>query len=147
LFVSVSDAVLLKEKTGPSKANQHYQVLALEVVTSMIAQGLKPGDSMVIAFYKAEVRGLKRLFRANKIDVEVATVDSTQGGEKEFVVVDMVTPAMRKAPLGLLRLPERLNVALSRARSGRIVIGDADMKNIEKKSAGNEQAYQKLDDV
>ena len=55
--------------------------------------------------------------------MEIATVDGFQGREKEVVVL-ATTRANSRGKLGFLTDVRRLNVALTRARRGLIVIGD-----------------------
>jgi hypothetical protein len=82
---------------------------------------------LVIAPYLAQVRELRRqvegLGAIDSIHVEVATVDSVQGREADFVVFS-VTRSNAEGNVGFLKLDARANVALSRARNGLIIIGD-----------------------
>lgn len=55
--------------------------------------------------------------------VRVATIDNFQGEEANVVVASLVRSNPRRA-IGFLREPERVNVLLSRARNGLILVGD-----------------------
>jgi hypothetical protein len=57
--------------------------------------------------------------------VRVATIDNYQGEEADVVIVSLVRSNSR-GRIGFLREPERINVLLSRARHGCILIGNAD---------------------
>eukprot|EP00878_Enallax_costatus_P028017 GHUV01030215.1.p1 GENE.GHUV01030215.1~~GHUV01030215.1.p1 ORF type:complete len:301 (+),score=100.18 GHUV01030215.1:59-904(+) len=56
--------------------------------------------------------------------VRVATIDNYQGEEADIVTVSLVR-SNSKGSVGFLREPERINVMLSRARHGLIMIGNA----------------------
>jgi hypothetical protein len=58
--------------------------------------------------------------------VRVATVDNFQGEEADVVVVSLVR-SNSTGSVGFLREPERINVLLSRARCGLIMVGNATM--------------------
>ena len=53
----------------------------------------------------------------------MASVDSYQGREKNFIIISCVRANNRKN-IGFLSIPERLNVAITRARFGLIIVGD-----------------------
>jgi regulator of nonsense transcripts 1 len=57
-------------------------------------------------------------------DVEIDTVDAFQGREKDFIIFSCVR-SNDECTIGFLRDKRRMNVALTRARYGLIVIGNA----------------------
>lgn len=82
----------------------------------------------VITGYGEQARRLQRDLRPNdprwtNLDLHVHPVDSFQGQERDLVIYS-VTRSNDQANLGFLRSERRINVALSRARDGLVIIGD-----------------------
>jgi hypothetical protein len=94
-------------------AGQRSEILTVAVMTGYdgqrreIVEALAPGE----------------LMRVN-LDVRVATVDAYQGQEADIAVFS-VTRSNQSKDLGFLRSEERINVALSRAREGLVIVGDS----------------------
>tara|TARA_R110001583_G_scaffold72800_1_gene203372 strand:- start:3075 stop:8162 length:5088 start_codon:yes stop_codon:yes gene_type:complete len=86
----------------------------------------------VICMYSEQKRMLQKAFHSqNWRDdflsmVKIDTVDSYQGKENRIVIVSLVLSSIDKNPR-FLRLPNRINVAMSRAMDRLIVVGDLRM--------------------
>ncbi|KAL7619886.1 hypothetical protein AAE478_010433 [Parahypoxylon ruwenzoriense] len=63
--------------------------------------------------------------QVNKPKVRISTIDNFQGDESEIVIVSL-TRSNSNGDIGFMSSPERLNVLLSRARNGLILIGNAE---------------------
>ncbi|MFF6835258.1 AAA domain-containing protein [Streptomyces sp. NPDC012438] len=91
--------------------------------------GGKPLDVLVIAPYGRQVQELTRRLASLKLKhivPEVLSVDAVQGRECDLAVFS-VTRSNAQGRFGFLGQPywRRINVALSRARFGLIIVGDA----------------------
>jgi hypothetical protein len=80
----------------------------------------------VIAMYAEQVERLRQALgrRKFKRSVKIDTVDSFEGREEDLVVISLVR-SNERGRIGFLRVPNRLNVAISRARRLVACIGDS----------------------
>ena len=90
---------------------------------------------VVITFYSAQVELLKQLLRNRHDDlsgVRVVTVDSVQGSESDIVILSFVR-SNDSGSTGFLKNPNRLNVALTRAKHQLLCVGSAStIANLDK---------------
>jgi len=78
---------------------------------------------MIITPYKAQVRVLEELFKSvNDSQLRIVTVDGSQGSEADIVIVSCVR-CNRTSEVGFTSDTRRINVALSRAREGIVIVG------------------------
>jgi hypothetical protein len=89
----------------------------------------RPIEVLVIAPYRAQIAQIRRTVgretrQLQGLSIEVNTVDAVQGREADLVVFS-VTRSNAQGNLGFLNREARANVALSRAKRGLIVVGDA----------------------
>lgn len=87
-------------------------------------------EVLVIAPYKSQVEELRRRvapLRLKNLEVDVMSVDAVQGRESDLALLS-VTRSNEQGELGFLGADywRRINVALSRARFGLVIVGDAD---------------------
>ncbi len=83
---------------------------------------------LLITPYQAQVSQLERmltLLPKSSLEIRVSTVDAVQGREADLVVFSTVRSNTENR-VGFLDEDRRANVALSRARRGLIVVGDAE---------------------
>lgn len=86
---------------------------------------------LVIAFYRKQVEELRKAFeRAGYAEsaipnqgLRIATVDQSQGSEADVVLISCVR-SNDGHNIGFLTKPNRVNVAISRARSRLVLVGD-----------------------
>lgn len=101
----------------------------VEVIVDIIGKVIAAGDISaksiaIITPYSKQVQLFRtELINANLSGVQVGTVDSFQGQETDLVIFSAVR-SNRLKELGFLRDERRLNVAITRAKRGLIVVGD-----------------------
>ena len=94
-------------------------------VCALIAGGATHDEIGVISMYDAQRSLITSQLRPTAgRSVKVANVDAFQGQERPFVILTLTRSNDRKI-LGFTKDPLRVNVALTRAQSGLIIVGDA----------------------
>ena len=116
--------------SGTSYLNRTEAAAVEKLVTLLLRCGVPPDSIGVITPYEgqrayvvqhmARVGSLRQQLYAA---VEVASVDSFQGREKEYIILSCVR-SNEHAGIGFLNDPRRLNVALTRARHGCVILGN-----------------------
>ncbi len=94
----------------------------LEWVKELIECGIAASDIGIITPYLAQVKLLRRLLEEFE-QLEIKSVDGFQGREKEIIIISFVRSNLARS-IGFLTDRRRLNVAMTRARSKLIMIGD-----------------------
>ncbi len=105
-----------KSLSNPEEANilfKHFELL------KPFCNGHSVG---IISPYKAQVIGLKELFKEENVDVN--TVDSFQGQERDVIYISMVR-SNEDCIIGFLSDYRRMNVAMTRAKKKLVIIGDS----------------------
>jgi len=109
----------------PSTSNPGQAQRMVGEVRRCLRRGLAPDQVAVITPYYAQRRLLTELLADEvALGLEVGTVDSFQGREKEAVFVDLVR-SNGDGQLGFLKDIRRMNVAITRARRFLLVLGDS----------------------
>lgn len=95
----------------------------------------------IITFYQAQVSLIKRLLQKRNLgNVLVATVDSSQGCEADFVIISFVRSSREggRNSVGFVADDRRLNVALTRAKYELICVGNIErMASLPDSKAGS----------
>jgi len=114
----------ISDNTSSSKSNMDEAGMVVKVVNDLLAaMDLNPEDIGVISPYSGQVRLIRQLFDGSIEGLEIKSVDGYQGREKEIIVLSTVR-SNEDGVVGFLSDYRRLNVALTRAKRGLIVIGD-----------------------
>jgi len=115
-----------EDGSGESKRNSGEAHALIALLRSVLSAGeLLPSDVGVITPYSAQVAQLRQMAAAlpGGRAVEIMTVDGFQGREKELIIFSAVRSG-RSGSLGFVADERRLNVMLTRAKRGLVVIGD-----------------------
>ena len=116
--------------SGTSYLNRTEASNVEKIVTRFFKAGVKPQDIGIITPYEGQrsyvVSSMQSQGTFNKEqykEIEVASVDAFQGREKDFIVLSCVRSNDHQG-IGFLSDPRRLNVALTRAKYGLVILGN-----------------------
>lgn len=113
-----------------SWTNQEEAELVAGLFDYLIRNGTPSKDITILTFYKGQQRKLRQLLRgriapdAGKI--HISTVDAYQGEENEIIILSLVRNNER-GNIGFLSVVNRVCVAMSRARRGFYIFGNAQL--------------------
>jgi hypothetical protein len=117
--------------SGTSFLNRTEASAVEKLVTMMLKKGITPDQIGVVTPYEGQrAYVVSHMQKAGSLrselykELEVASVDAFQGREKDFIIVSCVRSNVQQG-IGFLRDPRRLNVALTRAKYGVVIIGNA----------------------
>ena len=135
-FVNVEEGQ--ERSDGASQTNPAEVQRVINIVKKLSGgHEVLPGDIGIVTPYSAQARAIKKILRGNAPErtrfdapadptsmkaVEVSTVDGFQGREKE-VIVFSCTRANMNGNVGFLADTRRVNVMLTRAKRGLIIVG------------------------
>lgn len=122
-FVPVHGAEI-SEETGSSRSNIDEAAAVISILNDLLLPGdLNPNDIGIISPYSGQVRLIGQMMAEELEGVEVKSVDGYQGREKEIIILSTVR-SNSDGNIGFLKDSRRLNVAMTRAKRGLIVVGD-----------------------
>lgn len=110
-----------------SHSNEHEAEFLVELADYLLNQGYEPDQITILTTYSGQMLRLKALAGKRKCGaVRIAVVDDFQGEENEIILLSLVRSNPRGV-VGFIRTPNRICVALSRAKKGFYCIGNFDM--------------------
>ena len=112
-----------EQRSGRAFFNPGEAAVVAQVAALLCAAGLAPADLGLVTTYRGQLRAIRDAVAAGD-GIEVDTVDRFQGRDKEAVVLSLVRSNPERAAGELLRDWRRVNVAITRARTKLIVVGD-----------------------
>lgn len=99
-------------------------------MTKFFKSGVVPGQIGVVTPYEGQRSYIVNYMQFNGSlkkdlykDIEVASVDAFQGREKDYIILSCVRSNEHQG-IGFLNDPRRLNVALTRAKYGVVILGN-----------------------
>ncbi|OJA15475.1 hypothetical protein AZE42_06349 [Rhizopogon vesiculosus] len=135
-----------------SKENSYEVGMVLKIVRYLAQQGYGTDNIVILTPYLGQLYKLREALKtdndpvlndldsydlvragllspddakASKRKIKLATIDNYQGEESDIVVASL-TRSNSDSAIGFMKSPERLNVLLSRARNGFVLIGNMD---------------------
>lgn len=116
--------------SGTSYLNRTEASNVEKIVTKFLRSNVKPEQIGVITPYEGQRAYLVQYMQYHGSlhtnlyqEIEVASVDAFQGREKDIIIMSCVRSNEHQG-IGFLNDPRRLNVALTRAKYGIIIVGN-----------------------
>ncbi|KAI8492821.1 hypothetical protein Bbelb_294180 [Branchiostoma belcheri] len=122
-YINVCQRLPGESSRGTSKFNVEEVKIVIDVTKRLLEGGdIVEGDIGIVSPYKAQIEEIKRCLDRN---IAVRSVDGFQGQERDVIIFSAVR-ANEGGYVGFLNDPRRMNVLLTRARRGLIVVGNGE---------------------
>ncbi|UZJ55035.1 hypothetical protein CBS101457_004355 [Exobasidium rhododendri] len=116
--------------SGTSFLNRTEASNVEKIITAFFKAGVTPSQIGVVTPYEGQrsyivnhMQAHGKLRKEFYKEVEVASVDAFQGREKDYIILSCVRSNEHQG-IGFLSDPRRLNVALTRAKYGMVILGN-----------------------
>ncbi|KAJ3297740.1 ATP-dependent helicase NAM7 [Borealophlyctis nickersoniae] len=116
--------------SGTSYLNRTEAANCEKIVTRFLKAGIVPSQIGIITPYEGQRSYVVNYMQFNGVlkkdlykEIEVASVDAFQGREKDYIILTCVRSNEHQG-IGFLNDPRRLNVALTRAKYGVVILGN-----------------------
>lgn len=126
------DVAGFERRQRESYANDQEKDIVIDILQEFEHNpAFDPKKLAVISNYSSQIFNLKSEIRKSKFSrkfkefLEVDTVDAFQGREKDFVIISTVR-ANKHGNVGFLKDSRRMNVAVTRAKHGVVIVGNKD---------------------
>ncbi|KAF8326832.1 AAA domain-containing protein [Cantharellus anzutake] len=130
IFIDTDDLPAEESRVSDLVQNEVEASLVYQIANALFASGVTETQVGIISLYRQQNK-LLSLMLSQYPDVEVMTVDRSQGRDKDCVIISMVRSNDQGNTGDLLRDWRRINVALTRARSKLVVIGSRNTLKVE----------------
>jgi hypothetical protein len=124
VFVHCDKAVPLENPRTLSKFNTGQLAIIMGLLQDLLTACVEPEDVVILTPYTANISVLRKMTRKHPklSEVLITTVDKYQGKQAEVVIY--VFTVTTNAHATFAANPQRLNAAMSRARSALILVGN-----------------------
>ncbi|KAF9261446.1 ATP dependent helicase [Marasmius fiardii PR-910] len=116
--------------SGTSFLNRTEASNVEKIVTKFFKSGVVPNQIGIVTPYEGQRSYIVNYMQFNGTlkkdlykEIEVATVDEFRGREKDYIIISCVRSNEHQG-IGFLNDPRRLNVALTRAKYGVVILGN-----------------------
>ena len=120
-----------REGDNPSWFNRTEASIVVKLIKKLTARDVCEEDIGVITPYRQQVAKIKKALENDDIfDIKVGSVEQFQGQEREVIIISTVRSTVKHDEfdrvhyLGFLSNPKRFNVAITRARSLLVIVGN-----------------------
>ncbi|KAM4688146.1 NFX1-type zinc finger-containing protein 1-like [Discoglossus pictus] len=111
-------------KEGKSHQNAHEAAFVRSLCLYLIHQGYSPSEITILTTYSGQLYCIQKIMPKSIFEgVRICVVDKFQGEENEIIILSLVRSNLQ-GNVGFLRIPNRVCVALSRAKKGLFCIGN-----------------------
>lgn len=111
---------------GKSFVNSNEAFIVYECVKTLISAGIDSNRQVILTPYDGQKRYIIEIMNEAKINIATCNIDEFQGKEMDYVIFSLVR-SNENGDLGFLNDFKRMNVAITRARYGMIIIGSSDV--------------------
>jgi len=106
-----------------SVANE-FEVAICKDITTIVRKRVRKAKLAVIAMYASQVNKLSSALKGIVPPDDIESVDAFEGRESDAVILSLVR-SNERAAIGFLNDPNRVNVAISRAKKLLVIVGDS----------------------
>jgi DNA polymerase III delta prime subunit len=106
-----------------SVANE-FEVAICKDITTIVRKRVRKAKLAVIAMYASQVNKLSSALKGIVPADDIESVDAFEGRESDAVILSLVR-SNERAAIGFLNDPNRVNVAISRAKKLLVIVGDS----------------------
>ena len=110
-----------------SPSNEHEVDFVVALCTYLLLQGYEGNSITVLTMYTGQLLKLQHRIRKESFEgIRISSVDNFQGEESDIIILSLVR-SNKSGKIGFLNIPNRVCVALSRAKKAMYCIGNISM--------------------